>query len=124
MVMGLIDQHVSRSWQLAHERLYIAPSRQRAGRVVRVADVHQPGGGVSAGEHRVQVVGVVGAQGDRSDLCAGPTGALADPFERRSCDDELSAGSHEGVNCHPQDFAGAAAEDHLVESGPVQGRDA
>src|SRR5438477_344274 len=47
-MVGLVNQHVRGFGQLTYERLEIAPGRQRARRIVRIADVNQPGRGIAA----------------------------------------------------------------------------
>jgi hypothetical protein len=56
VMVGLVDDDTRRQWKLRKKRFEVATPRQRARRIVRVADVDEAGLSTSAREHRLEIV--------------------------------------------------------------------
>ena len=80
MGIGFVDQHHRTLGLVGDQPFDIGQRRDRAGRVVRRADVIQPGIGVG-GEHRLYVVRIIGGQRHGLDRRAEPGGGAPGEFE-------------------------------------------
>ena len=122
--VGLVEDHRDLPRHALHEVLDLVQRQRGRGRVVRVADDHQPRGGVDLLGHRVEVVAVVLVERHLDRPRARRRAEVRVDRERRPRVDELRAGLEQRVAGGEQDVAGAVADrdpvgGHLVAVGEL-----
>ena len=120
--VGLVEDHADVPRDAGHELRDLVQRQRGRGRVVRVADDQQPGGGGDLLAHRFEVVAMLGVERDLDRPGAGRGGQVRVDRERRPRVDDLGARLEQRVAGGEQDVAGAVADRdprgrHLVDVG-------
>ena len=106
-------------WHALQERLDRVETDRRRGRVVGVADHHEPRCNRNLARHRLQVVPVLGIERHLDRPRAGGRGQMRVDAERRPRVDDLRARLEQRLSRREQDVAGAVAKRDPVRPDPV-----
>src|SRR5207249_2263198 len=109
--------------KLRQKRFDVASTRERAGRVVGIADVYQSRGRIDRGQHRLEIMRVIIHESNAREPASGTGDYRLKPVEAWRGHHDLVAPAGQRLDGGTKDLAGARAQDNAIELDAANARD-